>query len=598
MIALTLVVLIGVGAVAVLNVPAMSKPLKGLFITGTSDVITYPVRSGPLPISVVERGSLESSSNSDVYSNVEGQVTIIKITAEGTKVKKGDIICELDSAALRDQLVNQRITTKSADSNFQNARLTREVAEIAVVEYKEGIFVQDLATVEGEIKLAESDLLRSEDRLEWARRMYVKGYVSVAQKVSEELNFKKAQFSLEQAMSKKKVLVDYTKHKTIKELESEVEKARSDELAKQATWELEKTKEAKLEKQIAACTLLAPIDGLVVYFNDPGRGFGSTQPQIEEGASVRERQKIISIPDISRMQVNAKVHESQIDKITPNMKAIIRVDAFADQMLNATVQDVAPLPDPGNFFSSDIKVYTTHIKIDDPLPGLRPGMTAQVEILVNRLENVLSVPVQAVLQYNGKDHVTRKVGDRFEPTEVQVGLSNEKFVQIIKGVSDGDLVVMNPISLMTEDEKREAFRSASKESKKDWGPGGPPEDEAAKGKAGVAGEPGKGGAPGKAGGDPAKAKGKGARGKGAGRGGPAFFAKLQSLSQEERTQLRSPDTSEEEKNKLYKKAGLSDAEIQQMQEMRKNFGGGGGGFGGGGGRGRQGGGGGQGGSDQ
>jgi len=486
-IALTLVVLIGVGAVAVLNVPAMSKPLKGLFITGTSDVITYPVRSGPLPISVVERGSLESSSNSDVYSNVEGQVTIIKITAEGTKVKKGDIICELDSAALRDQLVNQRITTKSADSNFQNARLTREVAEIAVVEYKEGIFVQDYATVEGEIKLAESDLLRSEDRLEWARRMFDKGYVSVAQKVSEELAYKKAQFTLEQAQSKRKVLVDYTKGKTIKELESEVEKARSDELAKQATWELEKTKEAKLEKQIAGCTLLAPIDGLVVYFNDPGRGFGSTQPQIEEGASVRERQKIISIPDISRMQVNAKVHESQIDKITPNMKAIIRVDAFADQMLNATVQDVAPLPDPGNFFSSDIKVYTTHIKIDDPLPGLRPGMTAQVEILVNRLENILSVPVQAILQYNGKDHVTKKVGDRYVSTEVQVGLSNEKFVQVIKGLADGDLVVLNPVALMTEDEKREAFRSASKESKKEWGPGGPTEEDAAKGKVGVPG---------------------------------------------------------------------------------------------------------------
>ena len=113
------------------------------------------------------------------------------------------------------------------------------------------------------------------------------------------------------------MLVEYTKDKTIKELESEVEKAHSDELAKQATWELEKAKEAKLEKQIANCKLNAPIDGLVVYANDPSRGFGSNQPQIEEGATVRERQKIISLPDISRMQVNTKVHESQIDKITP-----------------------------------------------------------------------------------------------------------------------------------------------------------------------------------------------------------------------------------------------------------------------------------------
>ena len=75
-------------------------------------------------------------------------------------------------------MTNQEITTKSAKANYANATLTREVAEIAVVEYKEGIFKQDLATVEGEIKLAESDLSRAEDRVDWAQRMFVKGYVS------------------------------------------------------------------------------------------------------------------------------------------------------------------------------------------------------------------------------------------------------------------------------------------------------------------------------------------------------------------------------------------------------------------------------------
>ncbi len=561
--------LVVAGAVAVFTVPAVSKPIKGFFGPGSSDIITFVVRRGPLPITVVERGSLESSSNMDVYCMVEGQTTIINIKPEGTRVKKGDVVCELDSASLKDQLVNQRITTESAKANYQNAKLTREVAEIAVTEYTEGIFKQELESIQGEIKLAESDMTRSEDRLDWARRMFDKGYVSLATKVSEELNYKKSQFSFEQAQSKLKVLVQYTKGKTIKELVSEVEKAKSDELAKQATWELEKGKEAKLEKQIAGCTLFAPIDGLVVYFNDPGRGFGSTQPQIEEGATVRERQKIISIPDITKMQVNAKVHESQIDKITPRMKSLVRVDAFADQVLNATVQDVAPLPDPGNFFSSDIKVYTTHIKIDDGLSGLRPGMTAQVEILVNRLENILSVPVQAILQYNGKDHVTRKVGDRFESIEVEVGSTNEKFVQINKGLNEGDIVVLNPMSLMSEDEKREAFRSASKESKKEWGPGGP-------GEAGKGGPDAKGGAPGK-GGDPAKGKGKGtgkAKGKG-GRGGNPIFQKMAPADRQ-----KFFSGTDEEKTAILKKAGMPDDQIQQTLERMKNFQGGGG-FGGG-----------------
>ncbi len=122
----------------------------------------------------------ELAERQDVYCNVEGGTTIIKIIPEGQRVKKGDILCELDSAALKDQLINQRITTKSAEANFLNAKLTREVAEIAVREYKEGVYVQDIQTVEGEIKLAESDLVRAEDRLEWAKRMFDKGYVSKA----------------------------------------------------------------------------------------------------------------------------------------------------------------------------------------------------------------------------------------------------------------------------------------------------------------------------------------------------------------------------------------------------------------------------------
>jgi hypothetical protein len=117
--------------------------------------------------------------------------------------------------------------TKS-QSNYEIAKLTRELAGIAVEEYEEVNYPRDLATVGAEIKLAESDLARSEVKL----------------------NRKKAQFSLEQAQSKRDVLIKYTKGKTIKELESAVEKARLDELAKEAAWDLEKAKETELERQL------------------------------------------------------------------------------------------------------------------------------------------------------------------------------------------------------------------------------------------------------------------------------------------------------------------------------------------------------------
>jgi HlyD family secretion protein len=604
------VAMLGVAGYFLSTVAGMSKPLKSFFFANpNADVVTQVVRLGDLQITVVEKGALESSKNQDAFCNVEGGTTIIMIKPEGTQVKKGDIVCELDSAALRDQLTNQTITTESAKANFANATLTREVAEIAVVEYKEGIFKQDLATVEGEIKLAESDLSRAEDRVEWAQRMYVKGYVSLAQKVSEELALKKARFAKEQAESKKMVLVNYTKDKTIKELESEVEKARSDELAKKATHELESGKEKKLGKQIAQCMIAAPSDGLVVYANDPSRAFMSNTPQVEEGAQVRERQKIFSLPDISQMQVNTKVHESHINKVKAGMRAKIRVDAYSSELLDGTVTEVAPLPDTASFFSSDIKVYTCKVRIDNPLRGLRPGMGAEVTIQVDHLDKVLTVPVLAVLEFNGKDHLTRKMDNRFLQTEVELGLSNEKFVEIKKGVKEGDIVAMSPISLMTEEEKRNAFGSTGKATLRDWSKE-ETADAVASAKVSAAGAV-KGastaGAPGK-GADLAKGKASGkARAKGAGGARPAWMAKM---SREEMGQFFQA-SNEEKKEIMKEKGGLTDEQadqaLQQMAERMKSFGGGGrggmgggpggpGGFGGGGRGGRPGGG--EGGSDQ
>ncbi len=578
------------------TVSGMSKPLKEMFFTPNADIVTAPVRLGELKITVVEKGTLESSRNQDAFCNVEGGTSIIMIKPEGTRVKKGEVVCELDSAALKDNLINQQITTKSADANYRNATLTREVAEIAVKEYVEGIYKQDLATVEGEIKLAESELSRSLDRVDWAQRMSVKGYISMAAKISEELALKKARFTLEQAQSKKKVLEEFTREKTIKELKSDVEKAGSDELAKKATWSLENTKEKKLEKQIAACMILAPSDGLVVYANDPTRAFMSNTPQVEEGAQVRERQKIFSLPDISQMQVNTKVHESHINKVKRGMKAKIRVDAFSNELLDGEVTDVAALPDTASFFSSDIKVYTTKVRILTPLPALRPGMNAEVTIEVNQLDKVLTVPVLALLEFGSKTYVTKKTDGRFVQTTVDLGLSNEKYAEVKSGVKEGDIVAMSPVSLMTDEEKRAAFGSMGKPTPRDWSKDESAEVAAAAGAGG--GAPGQGKA---AGGAAAKGK---ASGKARGKGGftpPPWMAKL---SAEERGQLFT-GTDEEKKEILKAKAEMSDEQVEQYLERMRNFGGGRG-MGGGGGRGRGGfggggrppGGGGDGGSDQ
>jgi HlyD family secretion protein len=148
----------------------------------------------------------------------------------------------------RTKLRAQQLATRKAKAAYQIAKLTRELNQIAVEEYEEITYPGDLATVESEIHTAKSDLARANDRVEWANRMFKKGYVSQAQRASEDLALQKARFALEQAQSKLSVLRQYTKGKTIKELESDVEKAHSDELAKQDALEVAQIRELELQE--------------------------------------------------------------------------------------------------------------------------------------------------------------------------------------------------------------------------------------------------------------------------------------------------------------------------------------------------------------
>jgi len=537
-----------------------------------------------LPVVVKERGNLESAKNLDVQNEVEGMTTIIFILPEGTRVKKGDKVAELDSGTLRDQLINQVITTARAEADFQNALKTREVAEISVKEYLEGTFPQDAMTIEGEQTLAKADRARAEDRLKYSTDMAKLGYISPSQKLADEQALMKAKISEDQAVEKSRVLMKYTKPKTETELQANVEKARSDELAKKAALSLEKQKQAKLEKQIEKCVLLAPNDGLVVYANDPNQFRGNNTPQIEEGAQVRERQKIFSLPDIGHMQVNAKIHETMVNMVQPGLPARVRVESNTT-VLDGTVKSVAPLPDPSSFFTSDVKMYTTLVSIDtEGLTNLRPGMSAEVEILVTQLDNIVAVPVQAILEFQGKDHVFVLTPDGPRRREVKLGISNDKMVEVKEGVQANDQVAMNPTALLSEEERREVFSpNAKTAAKKEW-----TKTAAAVVSPGLAPGAAAPGAPDAK--DKAKGKAKGKRAGGGGMFGsdPALKAVFDKIPQEDRRKMFMG--SADERAETLKSAGATDAQIQQIEEgmsqMRERMqsGGGGppgGGFGGG-----------------
>jgi multidrug efflux pump subunit AcrA (membrane-fusion protein) len=148
--------------------------------------------------------------------------------------------------------------------------------------------------------------------------------------------------------------------------------------------------------------MYAPKGGMVVYSNSEGSRFGgSSAISIEEGAQVRERQSIIKLPDLANMQVDVKVHESKIENLERGMRALIRVQG---RELQGTVISVANQPEATSRWEGNVKEYKTIVKIDGEPEGLRPGMTAEVEILVTNLKDVVRVPTSAVVETGIEHH--------------------------------------------------------------------------------------------------------------------------------------------------------------------------------------------------
>jgi multidrug resistance efflux pump len=211
------------------------------------------------PIEVAVAGSMA------VFNPVEGRMVVTIARPDGSRTENGEVVCEFDPAELRDRLASQELVVSGAQAEVQGTRIAREVAFMALREYKDGAFMQQLATTEGQIKLTESKLSSAEDHVDWSRRMFTKGYISLAEKVSGELALKHARFALEEAQSQKKVLVDYSKEKTIKALTAAIELARARELAAQAALERERSLQKKLVDQIGRCKVKAPSAGRVKY---------------------------------------------------------------------------------------------------------------------------------------------------------------------------------------------------------------------------------------------------------------------------------------------------------------------------------------------
>ena len=252
--------------------------LSGVMVLGTGMTVSAQEPKGVGP---------SEPKGIEVRSSVEGRSVIIYLRPEGVQLEKGELVCELDSSGFRDQLANQKPVIATSENAYRNAKVEREVSEIAVTEYIEGTYRLESESIRNEITKAQTVLKQAEARLERSNRLFAKSQVSKAQNSADKDYLDQKKAAMERAQNKLNVLERYTKELRIKKLKSDVEKAKGEESIKKAILTSGKATEERLARQVANCKLLAPVNGRVHY----------PRP-IEAGSTVGLRQLVfLMIPD-------------------------------------------------------------------------------------------------------------------------------------------------------------------------------------------------------------------------------------------------------------------------------------------------------------
>lgn len=411
------------------------------------------VRRVSLDVSVNAPGVIESSSNTKVECEIErlelrvqgrsivsnGSTRILTLAPDGSMVKKGDVICTLESSQFDEMLRTQRINVERAKSEELQAQMELDVARIALEEYRNGTAKQQIQTLKGQIALARTDAARLTSRLEWARKMFDKGYLSRSAMRSEELSMQRSDIQFSNSENALRTLEKYT----LPKLEHQF-RTRIISLQRVLVSEKERTQRFvdrlhTYEKMIEKCTIRAPHDGMLVYAHDTDRNF-----RVEEGADVRQGQTLFYLPDLNRMQVMARLSESVVKQVSPGMKVRVEVESITGRTYGGTVERIAQFPIPPSSWrsSNDIKNYYCVVRIDDADRDIRPGLNAEVDILTDLVEDTIVLSPDAVeVEGNLEFCYVRLSNGTFEKRQIRTRTGDPSSLEVLAGLNEGDVVL-------------------------------------------------------------------------------------------------------------------------------------------------------------
>ena len=469
-----------IGVLALIGVAARS------YLRDDAALSAIPIAAaqrGTLTVNIVESGTLQAVQSVTLASEIKSdRAKIAKIAPEGTYVKAGELIIEFDKAPFEDELRKLRFdltqseaaiveatenlklqqAKNDADLKEAEANIAAAEAELKNIEAGEGLI--KLRELEMDVERAAAAFEQAEQKVADLKEMLSSGFITQNELTNAEAELKEMTSKFQFAKQKHQIFVEFTRP-------TDIEKARR--AARESTERLQQLREmaerlisvqqANLQKEQAnlqglqekyktaldelrKTTIYAPIPGLVIYNDIPASGKAR---KIQVGDAVWSHQGLISLPDISRMMVETNVREVDIHKVALGQQAQIQVDAYPDAAFTGAVHLIGSLATAEQNQPTLTKYFEVQIVLNESDDRLRPGMTARVEILIDRVEQVLYVPLEGVFEKSGQKVCYVVHGKQAEERLVKVGKFNRDFIIIEEGLADGEQIYLqNPTTLL------------------------------------------------------------------------------------------------------------------------------------------------------
>ncbi|MEZ6134239.1 MAG: hypothetical protein R3C53_04925 [Pirellulaceae bacterium] len=321
-----------------------------------------------------------------------------------------------------------------------------KTAKIAIDAYEQGRLKSQLQALEKELAAHKRNLRTARKMYERSKSLFRQGYVTDLEVEGNAFTVTQAELELKVKETEIKVLKDFTRKMQLETLHGNKTASESKLAADQAGLAMEIKRRDRAAQELEDCVIRAEKGGLIIY---PSAASWKSTPDITEGATVRKDQVLLLMPDLSQMQVKLGIHESVIDRVKPGLKAIV---TLPDRTLEATVSEVASVTRPAGWWTGNVVKYDTVIELPSD-KGLKPGMSAEVEVILAVHPDVLLIPVAAVVET--EDGVFCWVQGEIEPEKrlIELGDSNDVFIEVLAGLKEGEEVILNPAALLEEAEE-------------------------------------------------------------------------------------------------------------------------------------------------